>query len=332
MGALRISILFFLTVVLATFVMLASSRDLRPASLKEYEGETSGFLSFNQVMSDAVPCGRRDNQPPLLTTSETRHSHTIVADYLEPRSSAFLEPRDLPGIVKLEPEYDLSPNEVAKGHCSATRIARNWFVTAAHCVASGYDRIVLKTGNENLTANNIRTVAVDYAMCHSGFRGETTQQYENDLSLLHISNDNLFALTDVPVVKWGVTSQPFSTVKFRSARVGGWGLKTYGGELNDHLQKMELDILHIDRRVIRLSSRAGRGPCVGDSGGPLIVSDEGRPVLMGVLSTISSNRYGEMCAGNYVSNYTNLTAYRSWAFNTMAVCEASDARCRVSEG
>lgn len=329
MNTLRIGILFYLSVVTATATLLVLN--VRPDASLSYEREASvrGFQPIEDVMSEARPCGRRAD-----TLSVTGHagfdsppSLAEVSDFLANKP---LIASDLPGIVKLEPETDLSQTEIAKGHCSATRIARNWFVTAAHCVSNGYDRIVLKVGDENLGSEIIRTVPVDYAVCHAGFQGEL-DRFDNDLSLLRISEDNLDALKDIPVITWGATSQPFAVTRFQSARVGGWGLKSYGGELNNHLQKMELDILNIEKKTIRLASRAGRGPCVGDSGGPLMVEDDGKPVLMGVLSTISSNRFGEMCAGNYVSNYTNLSAFRGWAFNTMAICDAQIGQCRTHE-
>ena len=236
---------------------------------------------------------------------------------------------DLPGIVKLEPEHDLSLAEVSRGHCSATRIAENWFISAAHCVATGYDRIILKAGHKSLSSDEIKIVPVETAVCHADFE-ENANQFQNDLALLHIANEHLPALDGVPVVSWGTPRQTFNKKNYSSARTGGWGLMTYGGELNDFLQSVELDIFSIDKTTIRVSSRAGRGPCVGDSGGPLFVNDAGTPVLMGVLSTISSNRAGDMCQGNYLSNYMNLNSFQSWARSTMAVCDANKALCGAS--
>lgn len=331
MAALRISMGFLGSVLLSTFaIMVMPSAHTKPEET-QHQASINTIKPFSEVLADAKPCGYRADAPAsqqhetLASTTELQPHSTSSTQI---RMSRPLRARDLPGIVKLEPEYDLAPDEISKGHCSATRIADGWFLTAAHCLSSGYDRIVLKVGSESLISDNIRTIPVDYAVCHAGFRGQNNR-YENDLSLLHISDDYLNDLTDVPVIEWGATREPFSVTQFRSARVGGWGLKTYGGELNDHLQKMELDILHIDDRRIRLSSRAGRGPCVGDSGGPLMVEEDGKPVLMGVLSTITSNQQGEMCSGQYFSNYTNLSGYRSWAYNTMAVCDATDGRCKA---
>ncbi len=321
MAALQISISFMVTVMIASSLLVFSdigppSSRILPQSLDEKARKA--HIAFP---SEARLCSHLATLDPDENASTPHIASFAGGVYREIRA------RDLPGIVKLEPERDLDPYEVSKGHCSATRIATNWFVTAAHCVSNDYDRINLRTGSESLSSNDIRTVPVDFAICHAGFTGRNNL-YDNDLSLLYVSNNRLGDLARVPVISWGMTGVPFTKARFHAARVGGWGLKSFGGELNDHLQKMELDIVQIDDKTIRLGSRAGRGPCIGDSGGPLIVEDEGKPVLMGVLSTISANSSGEMCEGRYVSNYTNLTSYQPWILNTVMTCNADIEVCR----
>lgn len=235
--------------------------------------------------------------------------------------------RDLPGIVKLEPERDVNAMGVVTGHCSATRIAPNWFLTAAHCIAEGYDRIVLKVGSEQLSSDQIRRVQADFAVCHGNFTGTSTQ-FANDVALVHISDETASGLEDVPVIAWGKTRTPFSISGFRSARVGGWGLLEHGGEFADFLQKEELSIRDIRPDNIHLISRQGSGPCIGDSGGPLIVEDDGRPVMMGVLSTLGRSRTGSICAGEYLASYINLETQRDWIRTTMAACDIDAALCR----
>ena len=238
--------------------------------------------------------------------------------------------RDLPGIVKLEPERDLNATDVITGHCSATRIGPNWFITAAHCISEGYDRITLKVGSEQLSSSDIRRVQADYAVCHGSFKGNLTG-FANDLALVHVSDDTAAQLQDVPVIRWGETSRPFSKSSFHSARVGGWGLIEYGGDLADFLQKEELSIRDIRPDTIRLSSRMGRGPCIGDSGGPLMVEDDGRPVMMGVLSTLGASRNGGICTGEYVASYINLESQKDWIRTTMATCEVDATLCRRAQ-
>lgn len=320
MTALRISISFLVSVVIASGWLIISGRSAAVPVNGDYPASARSSGGLIAFPDDVRLCSRLAPATPAIEM-QGRKRPFAGSVYRETNA------RDLPGIVKLEPEKDLPGFEMSKGHCSATRIATNWFVTAAHCVSNGYDRINLKTGSDVLSSTDVLTVPVDFALCHTGFTGRNSF-FDNDLSLLYVSDNHLMALSSVPVVSWGVTRVPFSTVRFREARVGGWGLTSFGGELSDQLQKMSLDIMYINDRTIRLMSRAGRGPCIGDSGGPLIVEDDGKPVLMGVLSTISANTDGEMCAGSYLSNYTNLSGYQSWVLNTMLTCNADTEVCR----
>ncbi len=237
---------------------------------------------------------------------------------------------DLPGIVKLEPETDIGRGRVSKGHCSATRIAPHWFVTAAHCVKGDYDRLILRAGGARLSAPETRDVLVDFAVCHSGY-GFLENRYANDIALMRISEKTVMEVTDIPQAVWGRVTDVFGPDTYPEATVGGWGLTQYGGDLSDDLQKTTLYISRVGPAQISLASSAGRGPCIGDSGGPLFVRDgENGLVLMGVLSTVAENRTGGLCAGEYQSVYTNLVGFSDWLTDVMATCDATPGICRPS--
>lgn len=297
-------------------------------------------MSYDQTASFAASrdgrffIGSRNNHVSQCGPEQPPHNPFLSANMPSLIASSSLQTEvtslpaaSLPGIVKLETEEDLKDAEVTTGHCSATRIGRNWFVTAAHCISKGYDRLVMKAGSEQLSSLETQRIEADYAVCHGDFRGTSTG-FANDLALIHVNEAALPALADVPVVAWGETSTPFSSDTYSSARVGGWGLIEFGGELSDFLVKEELDVTEIRHDRIRLASRFGGGPCIGDSGGPLMIDDEGRPVVMGVLSTLGANPEGRICSGDYLANYTNLSAHRDWIFATISDCEIDSARCR----
>ena len=286
---------------------------------------TNGEMAMSSSAGGFAQCGPFDPPESVEAPSELRAM--IQASSTPAYRPAHADARDLPGIVKLEPETDVGDDEVVTGHCSATRIADNWFVTAAHCISEGYDRIVLKVGSEQLSSQKTQRVEADFAVCHARFKGERND-YSHDLALIHVDAAEMNKLAEVPVVAWGQTHKQFSQQAFASARVGGWGLIEYGGDLADYLQKEELDVREIRDDTIRLASRAGRGPCIGDSGGPLMVDDDGNPVMMGVLSTLGANREGRICAGEYLASYINLATHREWMLSTMATCELNSALCR----
>lgn len=285
------------------------------------EGITRADVHFVACGPEAAP-----------TTAVVLGTNRSMRADLQPLSSAVVPPstlaaRDLPGIVKLEPETDVWGSETVIAHCSATRIAENWFITAAHCVDDDFDRLVIKAGSEQLSSTSIQRVEADYAVCHGSYAGNRNN-YVYDLALVHVSDTKLPQLRNVPRIAWGETNHPFDRQVYASARVGGWGLIEYGGDLADFLQKEELPVSNIRPEMIELNSRYGRGPCVGDSGGPLVIEDDGKPVLMGVLSLLGANREGRICQGDYTASYINLSSHREWVRRTIAVCELNDSVCR----
>ena len=79
-----------------------------------------------------------------------------------------------------------------------------------------------------------------------------------------------------------------------------------------------------------MSSRENAGPCIGDSGGPLLIDEaDGKPKVVGVLSVVEQNRLtGEFCKGTYNARYTNLQGYVGWIESVIGVCTESPELCR----
>ena len=78
-----------------------------------------------------------------------------------------------------------------------------------------------------------------------------------------------------------------------------------------------------------MASLDNAGPCIGDSGGPLLIDeDDGLPRVVGVLSVVEQNRTtGKFCEGSYNARYTNLQGYISWVQDVIGVCETSPELC-----
>ena len=60
--------------------------------------------------------------------------------------------------------------------------------------------------------------------------------------------------------------------------------------------------------------RAGLGACTGDSGGPVVEDQQGRPVIVGVVSWSTGPNAGGGCGG--LTGVTPLTLYRDWIVGT----------------
>ncbi len=234
-----------------------------------------------------------------------------------------------PGIVKLEPRNTSESGAVSSGHCGATRIAQNWFVTAAHCVDEPYEELRLIGESANLRSPLAKTTKGQFAVCHAGYKG-TANGYANDLALIRVSDEDAETLANVPIAKFGQTTLPLSPIGYKSGDMAGWGLTRYGGQLSNELLTTFLDLSTIGPAIITVASRNGAGPCIGDSGGPLYVTEaDGTKTLVGVLSVVEQNQTtGEFCAGDYNGRYTNLQGFDDWIQSVMTLCETNPETCR----
>ena len=234
-----------------------------------------------------------------------------------------------PGIVKLEPRRTEVNGLVASGHCSAVRIRANWFVTAAHCVDQPYDEIRMIGDAANLLSPAARITAAESAICHGGYLG-TDNGYSNDIALLRLSAEQAAAIPGVPVARAGTTALPFAPANYPTGEMAGWGLTRFGGQLSNDLLATAIRITAVGPAAITVASQAGAGPCIGDSGGPLYVTEaDGSKSVVGILSVVEQNRAtGQFCAGDYNGRYTNLQGYTGWIDSVIALCESEPDACK----
>lgn len=234
-----------------------------------------------------------------------------------------------PGIVKLEPRRKEASGLYTTGHCSAVRIRENWLLTAAHCVDQPYDELRVIGDAANLRSPTARVTTASSAVCHGGYQG-TDNGYGNDLALLHLDAEQSSALVNVPVVSLAAPALPLAPANYPAGEMAGWGLTRFGGQLSNDLLSTNLKITAVGPATITVSSQSGAGPCIGDSGGPLYVTDaDGTRRIVGILSVVEQNRAtGMFCAGDYNGRYINLQGYTGWIDSVIAFCEATPDACR----
>lgn len=234
-----------------------------------------------------------------------------------------------PGIVKIEPRRAEPTGMIASGHCGAVRVARNWFVTAAHCIDEPFDEIRVIGEAANLRSLEAKRTSAEYAVCHAGYQG-TDNGYANDIALIHLSEAQVAGLTNVPVARFGATSKPLAPANYSFGEMAGWGLTRFDGQLSNDLLTTRLKITHAGPAAIIVASDNGAGPCIGDSGGPLYVTEaDGSKTVVGILSVVEQNRAtGHFCEGEYNGRYTNLQGYGDWITSVMALCEGQPDACR----
>lgn len=280
---------------------------------------------------NAARCALPADQPPTLTVASIAGATvsdepvfgTEAVNALAGSLNAF------PGIVKLEPRRTETSGAIASGHCGATRIGQNWFVTAAHCIDQPYEELRLIGGAENLRSPLARVTNATLAICHGGYQG-TANGYANDVAVIRLTDDQVAAIGDVPVARFGPTVKPLAPSNYPTAEMAGWGITQFGGHLSNDLLTTPLRITATGPAAIIVASANGAGPCIGDSGGPLYVTEtDGSKTVVGVLSVVEQNREtGQFCAGDYNGRYTNLQGFSDWITSVINACETDLESCR----
>ena len=290
----------------------------------------SPYANINDLLIiNAARCAPTSEEASLTLaelTGATVASATVTAQAVngtQTTSAAF------PGIVKMEPKRTLASGGISSGHCGATRIAKNWFITASHCLDDTYDEIELIATESSLTDPRAVKVKATASLCHAAYGG-AQGQYSNDIALVGISDADTAAFDAVPIARYGTTDQALGAINYPTARMAGWGLTSFeGGELSNTLLSTELSVVSSGPALITVASREAAGPCIGDSGGPLLIDEsDGASKVVGVLSVVEQNRItGEFCTGSYNARYTNLQGFTDWIDSVIGVCTASPGLC-----
>jgi len=301
------------------------------ASESDTEEASASAPGLTLAELNAVPCGLPADAPPTLTVGAVAGATEVEESAVgaEAVNGLAATLASFPGIVKLEPVKPAKDGMIATGHCGAIRIAGRWLATAAHCVDEPFDQLRIIGTAEDLSSPLAHTTEGEFAICHGGYAG-TANGYANDLALIRLSEAEAEALGDVPVARYGATDKPLAPANYPAGDMAGWGLTHFGGKLSNSLLAASIRITGTGPATIYVASQAGAGPCVGDSGGPLYVTEEdGSKTAVGILSVVEQNREtGQFCAGDYNGRYTNLQGYTGWLSDVMALCDSDEDACR----
>ncbi|XP_069668904.1 trypsin-1 isoform X2 [Periplaneta americana] len=215
------------------------------------------------------------------------------------------------------------------GHfCGGTLINKRWVVTAAHCMCSGLielpvEHVRVTVGEHDLAKRETplaQEVRVRRLVLHPDYRCE---RYDHDIALLELDD----------AVDWSESVWPACLPKGaesfsgREATAAGWGwlheTSSLGGR-TDVLQKVTLLVVDndtcrtwykskgkknkiLDSQMCAGYEEGGRDSCWADSGGPLMVGDDERITVVGVISS------GIGCAQPKLPGlYTRMSNYSAW--------------------
>lgn len=208
----------------------------------------------------------------------------------------------------------------AKATCSATLIAPQTLLTAAHCADPqmlGATTLTIKAMNkqELAQATPADLVSVVETRLHPGWNRQTLADDLALLSLAQAQPGTPRALNTTSVAS--LTGAPLRSV--------GYG--TSGGNTGDGVRRtVDLTFRLMTAKLIRVGDQTGAGVCHGDSGGPSFHTfPDGRELLVGVHSFTLSDACTDG-ADTRVDAYTPFI--RDWLMTHEPPSCADDGRCK----
>ncbi|XP_075977382.1 transmembrane protease serine 9-like [Anticarsia gemmatalis] len=203
--------------------------------------------------------------------------------------------------------------------CGSTLLTTNRLVTAAHCWRHGSNQASQFTvilGTKRLYDGGVR-IATRQVIMHPQWTEATLR---NDVAMIYLPQHVTFTTLIRPI------ALPIGAELWQTF-VGQWAVAAGYGKISDSQSGASQQVSHVVLQVISVaqcqatygpgpvtestlctSGAGGVGICGGDSGGPLALNFNGRPILIGISSFAAQNQ----CQRGFPSGFARATSFVSF--------------------
>lgn len=283
---------------------------------------------------DAELCGSSDPMARYAQeTLEIGRATTFTSHAADP---------SLPWVAKLQiVEHDLPGGYMEIQNCGASVISPNWLLTAGHCVRDiPWKRVEVTLGAMDvLDQRAIRGVVLD-AVCHTGFDSTTMA---GDVALLRLESPLPYDLPIAPLARADLF--PGGPLPAQGALAVAAGWRTMLDGRSDGIMR---------RSYGRIDGASSPGQvavrplpddpyplCLGESGAPLILSDDPRHTQVAILTAVEAQlasdgsddfSYTDCIRGGFRLTFARVGHYRRWIDAVRSYCDAWPDGCRRNGG